>query len=163
MHAERHASGTRLSSQACFDVGLELQFNGHVRFHYVTLDRRGGGHNLSQPSDCSKTLLRPPSRSIPSDNMIRESSNATFVRASDGSMIELIHAEGERAAQSLKSPGIRHMALAVTNFDEVYADLKSKDVAFLGEPSGTHGNRVVFFSDPEGNYLHLLQRANPLP
>jgi len=29
-----------LSSQACFDVGLELQFNGHVRSHSVTLDRR---------------------------------------------------------------------------------------------------------------------------
>ena len=92
-----------------------------------------------------------------------QSANAIFVKASDGTMIELIHAEGDRAAQTMKTPGIRHLALTVDDFDAVYAHLQSRNVSFVSEPQDVRGNRVVFFTDPEGNYLHLLQRAAPLP
>ena len=92
-----------------------------------------------------------------------QSANAIFVRAPDGSMIELIHAEGDRGPKGMKAPGIRHLALTVTDFDTVYADLRQKGVNFIGEPQESKGNRVVFFTDPEGNYLHLLQRGTPLP
>ena len=54
------------------------------------------------------------------------------------------------------------MALTVTDFDAVYQSLKEKKVNFLNEPSESKGNKVVFFTDPEGNILHLLQRATPL-
>jgi glyoxylase I family protein len=91
------------------------------------------------------------------------SANATFVKAPDGTMIEIIRAEGERGSQSLKTPGIRHLALAVDDFESVYADLRAKGVSFAGEPQESKGNKVVFFTDPEGNYLHLLQRGTPLP
>jgi catechol 2,3-dioxygenase-like lactoylglutathione lyase family enzyme len=91
------------------------------------------------------------------------SANATFVKAPDGTMIEIIRAEGERGSQSLKTPGIRHLALAVDDFEAVYADLRAKGVSFAGEPQESKGNKVVFFTDPEGNYLHLLQRGTPLP
>jgi glyoxylase I family protein len=91
------------------------------------------------------------------------SPNATFVKAPDGTMIEIIRAEGERGGQTLKTPGLRHLALAVDDFDSVYADLRAKGVSFVGEPLGSKGNKVVFFTDPEGNYLHLLQRGTPLP
>jgi hypothetical protein len=36
-------------------------------------------------------------------------------------------------------------------------------VKFLSEPVDAKGNKVVFFTDPEGNILHLIQRASPLP
>lgn len=91
------------------------------------------------------------------------SPNATFVKAPDGTMIEIIRAEGERGEQTLKTPGLRHLALAVDDFDSVYADLQAKGVSFVGEPLESKGNKVVFFTDPEGNYLHLLQRGTPLP
>lgn len=94
--------------------------------------------------------------------IVYRSANAIFVKAPGGSMIEFINAEGERHPQSMKTPGIRHIALTVTDFDAVYADLQSKSVRFEGEPSESKGNRVVFFLDPEGNILHLLQRAAPL-
>lgn len=90
------------------------------------------------------------------------SANAIFVRATDGTMIEFIHSEGDRPAQGMKTPGIRHLALTVTDFDAAYERLKMKHVAFLGDPQESKGNRVVFFTDPEGNILHLLQRATPL-
>lgn len=92
-----------------------------------------------------------------------QSQNAIFVKALDGSMIEFIHADGERGAQTLKTPGLRHLALTVTDFAAAYARLQAAGVAFAGEPLESKGNKVVFFSDPDGNYLHLLQRATPLP
>jgi glyoxylase I family protein len=91
------------------------------------------------------------------------SANAIFVKAADGTMIEIINAEGERGSQSMKTPGIRHLAIAVSDFDRVYASLKDKNVNFVTEPQESKGNKVVFFTDPEGNYLHLLERATPLP
>ena len=90
-------------------------------------------------------------------------STAVFVKAPNGSMIEFIPAEGDRGPNTLKSPGLRHLALLVDDFETQYAMLQRKGVHFIGEPSESKGNKVVFFTDPEGNILHLLQRATPLP
>jgi glyoxylase I family protein len=90
-------------------------------------------------------------------------STAFFVKAPNGAMIEIIPAEGVRGPNTLKSPGLRHLALTVTDFENAYATLKRKNVTFLSEPQESKGNKVVFFTDPEGNILHLLQRATPLP
>jgi glyoxylase I family protein len=95
-------------------------------------------------------------------DIVYRSANAVFVKAPDGTMIEFIHAEGERCPQTMKTPGIRHLALTVTDFEAVCADLQSKQVHFEGEPIESKGNKVVFFIDPEGNILHLLQRSTPL-
>ncbi len=92
-----------------------------------------------------------------------DSGRTVFVKAPNGSMIEIITAQGDRAAQTMTAPGIRHLALAVRDFDNVYQGLKAAGVEFLGEPQTAKGNRVVFFTDPEGNYLHLIQRETPLP
>lgn len=90
-------------------------------------------------------------------------STAFFIKAPDGSMIEIIPAEGDRGPNTLKSPGLRHLALTVTDFENAYATLRRRNVTFLAEPQESKGNKVVFFTDPEGNILHLLQRATPLP
>ena len=94
--------------------------------------------------------------------IVYQSANATFVRAEDGSMIEIIHADTDRGEQTMKTQGIRHLALTVAAFDEAYAQVKQHNVNFLSEPQESKGNRVVFFTDPEGNYLHLLYRPSPL-
>jgi len=92
-----------------------------------------------------------------------QSANATFVKAPNGYMIEIIAAEGARGTAAMKTPGLRHLAVLVKDFDAVYADLKAKGVQFLTEPSESKGNKLVFFTDPEGNILHLLERQTPLP
>jgi glyoxylase I family protein len=89
-------------------------------------------------------------------------STAFFVKAPDGTMVEIIPSEGERGQHMMKSPGLRHLALTVTDFDAVHQSLKAKEVNFLTEPSESKGTKVVFFTDPEGNILHLIQRATPL-
>jgi glyoxylase I family protein len=86
-----------------------------------------------------------------------------FVRASDGAMLEIIPSEGERAPQKMKDPGIRHLAISVEDFDAAHEQLQASGVQFLSEPYVNQGNRLVFFSDRDGNILHLIKRANPLP
>jgi glyoxylase I family protein len=86
-----------------------------------------------------------------------------FVKAANGTMLEIIPSEGERAPQKMRDPGIRHLAIDVDDFDAAYAQLKSQNVHFLGEPFVNQGNRLVFFSDCDDNILHLITRETPLP
>ena len=86
-----------------------------------------------------------------------------FVRAQNGSMLEIIPSVGDRAAQQMKDPGIRHLAIDVDDFDEGYKQLKAKNVHFVTEPFENQGNRLVFFTDLDGNLVHLIQRPKPLP
>ena len=86
-----------------------------------------------------------------------------FVKAANGTMLEIIPSEGDRPANLPKTPGIRHLAIAVGNFDEAHRKLLAGGVHFLGEPYTNEGNRLVFFTDCDGNILHLIERARPLP
>ena len=86
-----------------------------------------------------------------------------FVKAPNGAMLEIIPAEGPSAENKMRTPGIRHLAVMVSSFDDAHKDLKSKGVKFLGEPFENQGNRLVFFADLDGNILHLIQRPQPLP
>ncbi len=86
-----------------------------------------------------------------------------FVKAPDGTMLEIIPSEGEGSQAALKTPGIRHLAIAVDDFDGALEYIRDKNVKFLGEPYSAQGNRLVFFEDGDGNFLHLIQREKPLP
>jgi len=86
-----------------------------------------------------------------------------FVRAPNGAILEIIPAVGERGENAMKTPGLRHLAVMSDDFDAGYAHLKEKGVLFLGEPFENLGNRLVFFTDCDGNLLHLIRRAKPLP
>ena len=87
-----------------------------------------------------------------------------FLKAPDGSMIELIEAnDSAQSPAKLTDPGIRHMALAVKDFDAAYQALKAAGISFLAEKATIGGNTTAFFTDCDGNILHLLHRVNPLP
>lgn len=86
-----------------------------------------------------------------------------FVRAANGAMLEIIPSEGVRAQQKMRDEGIRHLAIQVTDFDAAHAALKAQGVNFTGQPYENQGNRLVFFTDCDGNFVHLIQRPKPLP
>jgi glyoxylase I family protein len=86
-----------------------------------------------------------------------------FVRAKNGSMMEIIPSAGERGSNNMKDPGFRHLAIAVDDFDAAYQHLRAKAVNFVTEPYENQGNRLVFFTDLDGNLLHLIAREKPLP
>lgn len=86
-----------------------------------------------------------------------------FVKAKNGSMLEIIPSIGDRGSNQMKDPGIRHLAIAVEDFDTAHAELQAKGVSFLGDAFSNQGNRLVFFSDGDGNIVHLIHREKPLP
>jgi glyoxylase I family protein len=86
-----------------------------------------------------------------------------FVRAANGAMLEIIPSEGQRGEQKMRDPGLRHLAIEVKDFDGAYAALRGRGVNFVGEPYVNQGNRLVFFTDCDGNLVHLIQREKPLP
>jgi len=86
-----------------------------------------------------------------------------FVRAADGSMLEIIPSEGERAPQKMRDPGIRHLAITVDNFDAAAAELRKRGIETVTETIVMGTNRLIFFHDGDGNLLHLIKREQPLP
>jgi catechol 2,3-dioxygenase-like lactoylglutathione lyase family enzyme len=86
-----------------------------------------------------------------------------FVRARNGTLLEFIPSEGGRAPQQMKDPGIRHLAISVDNFDAAMEELRKRGVEFITQPTDVQGNRLVYFSDGDGNFVHLIHRPQPLP
>ncbi len=96
-------------------------------------------------------------------NYKSSNSRTHFVKAADGSMIEIIESKGAPAAPSgMRDAGIRHMAITVTDFEAECRRLQEMGVPFLTEPETVKGNSTVFFRDCDGNILHLLHREKPL-
>ncbi len=91
-------------------------------------------------------------------------SKTVFIKAADGSMVEIIESAPDTApAEKINAAGLRHLALTVTDFPSVYAGLKKQGVRFLTDAETKNGNSLAFFTDPDGNILHLLHRETPLP
>jgi glyoxylase I family protein len=86
-----------------------------------------------------------------------------FVKAANGSMLEIIPGKGSLPEQRMDDPGIRHLAFQVDDFEGAHQRLKAAGVRFLTEPVNNQGNRLLFFTDLDGNILHLVQREKPLP
>ena len=86
-----------------------------------------------------------------------------FVKAENGTMLEIIPSEGDRKPEKMKDPGIRHLAIEVDDFDAGHEKLKSLGVHFFTDALDLKGNRLVFFADLDGNILHLIRRPQPLP
>jgi glyoxylase I family protein len=63
----------------------------------------------------------------------------------------------------MRDEGIRHLAIQVSDFDAAHAALQAQGVNFTGQPYVNQGNRLVFFTDCDGNFVHLIQREKPLP
>ena len=91
-------------------------------------------------------------------------SKTCFIKAADGSMIEIIEAApGTQPTPGMKTAGLRHLALTVADFAATHGKLVENGVNFLTEPQTVEGNTTVFFLDSDGNILHLLHRETPLP
>lgn len=90
-------------------------------------------------------------------------SKTVFVKADNGSMIEIVEAHNQPSASHMKDAGIRHLAIEVTDVPAEFARLREMGVAFSSEPQSSGGNTVAFFADCDGNILHLLHRERPLP
>ena len=90
---------------------------------------------------------------------------AVFVAITGGPVLE-IYPTVESVPQTgdNRTAGWRHLALRVPNLEVAQAELARRGVTWSQpiKPAGG-GGRVVFFSDPEGNLLHLVERTADSP
>jgi len=77
-----------------------------------------------------------------------------------GVWLEIYAAETPLAARgNNKLAGFRHLALRVESLTAARAELAAQGVVFREEPRpAMGGGTILFFADPEGNLLHLVER-----
>ena len=77
-----------------------------------------------------------------------------------GGWFEIYAAEATLAERgNNKLAGFRHVALRVESIEAARAELEKRGVSFAEEiRPAAGGGRVLFFEDPEGNLLHLVER-----
>jgi len=85
-----------------------------------------------------------------------------FLRLPGGLVLEIYpttHHLGDTGINSLA--GWRHLALQVASVESARDALAQRGVSFpeTVKPAGG-GGRVLFFQDPEGNLLHLVERPD---
>jgi len=77
-----------------------------------------------------------------------------------GGWFEIYAAEGlPQNRDNNKLAGFRHIALRVDSLEAAKTELEKRGVKFHEEiRPAAGGGRVLFFADPEGNLLHLVER-----
>ena len=78
-----------------------------------------------------------------------------FVRARNGAMLEIIPSIGDRGPQTLKDPGIRHLAVEVEDFDAGLKELRAKNVNIIA--------RTVREQRQPSGFFHGSGRQLPAP
>ncbi len=84
-----------------------------------------------------------------------------FVKAADGSMIEIIAADGNDFTSEAKAGGLRHFALSIDDddFDAMVEKLKAEGVEVVTDVAvSSKGIKTFFFRDIDGNIFHLIYR-----
>jgi len=81
-----------------------------------------------------------------------------YLRAFNGVVLEFVYAETRPEPPLIRDAGLRHIAFSITDWTNTYEELQRKGVRFEGEPVVMPGMRLHFFRDPEGNFLHLVER-----
>ena len=90
---------------------------------------------------------------------------AFFVQLPGGVLVEIYQANSSlKETADNKLAGWRHVALRVDSIEAARATLEKRGVKFTAAvgPAGG-GGRVLFFEDPDGNLLHLVERPADSP
>ena len=86
---------------------------------------------------------------------------AFFMELPGGVWIEIYQGNyGVKEIADNKLQGWRHLALCVESIEDARRELENRGVKITEpiKPAGG-GGRVLFFQDPEGNLLHLVERS----
>ena len=85
-----------------------------------------------------------------------------YIKSPNSVILEFVKADSVPTKPQIRDAGLRHIAFAVDDLEAAHAQLKSAGVDFEPAAILLPGVRLFFFRDPEGNYLHLVQRETPL-
>lgn len=89
-----------------------------------------------------------------------------FLRAPDGNVLEIFTFDPpiEPQQPDWRRPGYTHIAMSVRNVPALHRRLKAAGIRFITDVQYTAGAHWVFFRDPDGNLVELIDlHANRLP
>lgn len=87
-----------------------------------------------------------------------DTGTTVYIKSPNSVILEFVRADSLPAKPQIRDAGLRHIAFAVDNLEAAHTQLKIAGVEFEAAPVLLPGMRLFFFRDPEGNYLHLVQR-----
>ncbi len=86
-----------------------------------------------------------------------------LVAAGTGSLMEIMPYTDDAIVLSGKEKRAIHTAIIVVDLDQAISELTDKGVEFVGEVKENPGGvRLIYFKDPDCNWLQLIQRTKPL-
>jgi glyoxylase I family protein len=91
-----------------------------------------------------------------------DTGTTVYIKTPNSFVLEFVKAESIPPKPLIRDAGLRHIAFAVDNLESAHAQLTSLGVQFEDSPVLLPGMRLFFFRDPEGNYMHLVERETPL-
>jgi glyoxylase I family protein len=91
-----------------------------------------------------------------------DTGKTVYLRSPNGVILEFVFADTQPAAPLIRDAGLRHIAFTVDDFERTHEQLKAAGARFAEQPIHLPGMRLFFFQDPEGNFLHLVERDVPL-
>jgi glyoxylase I family protein len=94
--------------------------------------------------------------------LLLDTGATVYIKSPNSVILEFVKADKTPAQPQIRDAGLRHLAFAVDNLEAAHAQLQSAGVAFEPAPIPLPGMRLFFFRDPEGNYLHLVERETSL-
>lgn len=83
--------------------------------------------------------------------------DATIIFIDVGSTTIELLGRDNRDGRVANQYGFDHLALHVDDVDEAFAELSAAGVKFNGEPKNFQTIRIVFFADPDGNLVELVE------
>jgi glyoxylase I family protein len=90
-----------------------------------------------------------------------DTGNTIYIRSANGVVLEFVFADTHPPAPLIRDAGLRHIAFTADDLNSARDELQASGVEFVEERL-LLGMRLLFFRDPEGNFLHLVQREIPL-
>ncbi|TCL62434.1 glyoxylase I family protein [Hydrogenispora ethanolica] len=86
-----------------------------------------------------------------------------FVAGESGSLLEIMPYTDDAIVLSGKEKRAIHTAVTVDDLERAITELKDKGVEFIGEMKDHPGGvRLIYFRDPDCNWLQLIERPQPL-
>lgn len=138
------------------NIEKEAAFYRDVMGFKVVLDTPVSGEELSRGVGLSRASIKAKLFKVGSGKTLFE-------------IMEYLSPVGRPRSEELKpcDIGCIHVAFAVKDIDEVYKRLKARGVKFYAPPQ-TYGEdnpkvtgvKFVYFQDPEGNILEIIQEAS---
>lgn len=93
--------------------------------------------------------------------LLLDTGKTIYIQSANGIVLEFVLADTHPPAPLIRDAGLRHLAFTADDLNRTRDELQSAGVEFM-EEQFLPAMRLLFFRDPEGNFLHLVQREFPL-